>query len=78
MHGVPDLLLDACVDNLTLTGTPAEVPRFVAHLEAMREAGLTDVTLELHEESEAAIRLIGEQVAPAIRGQLLFSLMRKQ
>jgi alkanesulfonate monooxygenase SsuD/methylene tetrahydromethanopterin reductase-like flavin-dependent oxidoreductase (luciferase family) len=70
VRGVPDQLLDTCVDHLTLTGTPAEVPRFVAHLEAMRDAGLTDVTLELHEEPEAAIRLIGERVMPALRKSL--------
>jgi alkanesulfonate monooxygenase SsuD/methylene tetrahydromethanopterin reductase-like flavin-dependent oxidoreductase (luciferase family) len=65
--GVPDRLLDACVDNLTLTGTPADVPRFVAHLKTMQATGLTDITLELHEEPETAIRIIGEQVAPALR-----------
>jgi 5,10-methylenetetrahydromethanopterin reductase len=64
--GVPDRLLDVCVDNLTLTGTPADVPRFVARLAAMRDAGLTDVTLELHEEADTAIRLIGERVVPAL------------
>lgn len=63
--GVPDTLLDACVDNLTLTGTPAAVPRFVAHLREMEAAGCTDVVLELHEEPEQAIHHIGRQVVPA-------------
>lgn len=65
--GVPDRLLDACVDNLTLTGTPAQLARYVGHLKKLSDAGLTEVTLELHEEAEAAIRLIGEQIAPALR-----------
>jgi alkanesulfonate monooxygenase SsuD/methylene tetrahydromethanopterin reductase-like flavin-dependent oxidoreductase (luciferase family) len=66
--GVPDALLDACVDNLTLTGVPADLPRITRRLEEMAAAGCTEVVLELHEEPEAAIRLIGERLVPALRG----------
>jgi alkanesulfonate monooxygenase SsuD/methylene tetrahydromethanopterin reductase-like flavin-dependent oxidoreductase (luciferase family) len=65
--GVPDALLDACVDNLTLTGTPADMPRIIAQLRRMQEAGCTDVVLELHEEPEPAIHRIGRQVLPEFR-----------
>ena len=65
--GVPDALLDSCVENLTLTGTPADIPRFVAHLGKMRDAGCTDIVLELHDEPAEGIRLIGEHVIPALR-----------
>lgn len=64
--GVPDALLDSCVDNLTLTGTPADIPRFVEHLRKMRDAGCTDIVLELHDDPAAGIRLIGEHVIPAL------------
>lgn len=64
--GVPDELLDSCVDNLTLAGTPADIPRIVARLRDMAAAGCTEVVLELHEEPEVAVRLIGEQVVPAL------------
>jgi hypothetical protein len=64
--GVPDALLDACVDHLTLTGTPADLPRIVAHLRQMQEAGCSDIVLELHEEPEQAIHCIGRHVVPAI------------
>ncbi len=64
--GVPDELLDSCVGNLTLTGTPADIPRFVAHLRKMRDAGCTDIVLELHDEPAEGIRLIGEHVIPAL------------
>lgn len=67
VDGVPDHLLDACVDHLTLAGTPADVPRFVEHLRAMRAAGCTDIVLELHDDPEESIRLIGERVVPALR-----------
>lgn len=65
--GVPDALLDSCVENLTLAGTPADIPRFVAHLRKMRDAGCTDIVLELHDEPAEGIRLIGEQVIPELR-----------
>jgi alkanesulfonate monooxygenase SsuD/methylene tetrahydromethanopterin reductase-like flavin-dependent oxidoreductase (luciferase family) len=65
--GVPDALLDACVDHLTLAGTPADLPRIVAHLRRMRDAGLTEVVLELHDEPDVALRLIGQHVVPALR-----------
>jgi hypothetical protein len=64
--GVPDALLDSCVESLTLAGTPAEIPHFVAHLKEMRDAGCTDIVLELHDEPTEGIRLIGEHVIPAL------------
>lgn len=64
--GVPDALLATCVRNLTLAGTPADIPRFVEHLRRMQAAGCTDVVLELHAEPAEGIRLIGEQVIPAL------------
>lgn len=66
VDGVPDALLDSCVDHLTLAGTPADIPRFVEHLRAMGAAGCTDIVLELHAEPEEAIRLIGGQVVPRV------------
>ena len=65
--GVPDKLLDCCVDNLTLAGTPADLPRFIGHLRKMRDAGCTDIVLELHDDPAEGIRLIGEQVIPALQ-----------
>jgi hypothetical protein len=39
----------------------------IDYLRALHAAGCTDVVLELHDEPEAGIRLIGEQVIPALR-----------
>lgn len=66
VDGVPDRILDQLVDRLTLCGTPDDVPRLVERLLEMKAAGLTDVCLEIREEPEEAIRLIGEQVVPAV------------
>jgi hypothetical protein len=65
--GVPDELLDRCVDELTLTGTPADVPGFVHRLRAMAEAGCTAVVLELHEAAASAVTLIGRELVPALQ-----------
>lgn len=67
VDGVPDELLDRCVDALTLTGTPAELPRMIDYLKALQAAGCTDVVLELHDEPEEGLRLIRERVIPALR-----------
>lgn len=64
--GVPERILDALVDNLTLAGGLDEVPAKVAHLRELKAAGLTHVALELRDEPAQSIRIIGEQVAPAL------------
>ena len=65
--GVPDALLDKLVDRLTLTGHVSEVDQKIEHLLALKAAGLTDVALELRQNPAASIKLIGEQVIPALK-----------
>jgi len=65
--GVPERIMDKLVDELTLCGHVSEVPRLVDHLLRMKAAGLTDVCLEIREDAEQSIRILGEQVAPALR-----------
>ena len=64
--GVPDQLVDKLVDNLTFTGTPADVEGFVAELKAFREAGLDEFAIRLYDNPEESIRLLGERVLPAL------------
>ncbi len=64
--GVPDQLLDQLVDELTLCGDYSDVPRLIRHLLAMRAAGVTEVCLEIREDALETIRILGEQVAPAL------------
>ena len=64
--GIPDDLLDKLVDHLTLTGHVSEVDQKIEHLLALKAAGLTDVALELRQNPAASIKLIGEQVIPAL------------
>jgi alkanesulfonate monooxygenase SsuD/methylene tetrahydromethanopterin reductase-like flavin-dependent oxidoreductase (luciferase family) len=64
--GVPDRILDKLVDELTLCGHVDEVPRIIDHLLAMKAAGVTEVCLEIREDAEESIRILGEQVLPAL------------
>lgn len=63
---VPQKILDALVDGLTLTGSSDELTRIVAELLAFSDAGVTEIALRLYGDPEAAIRLVAERVAPAL------------
>ena len=66
--GVPDSVLNALVANLTLAGSVAELDDKIAKLRALASAGLTEVALRLYQDPETSIRLLGNQVIPALRG----------
>lgn len=63
---IPERLLDTLVDNLTIMGHVSEVDRAIAKLQAMRDAGLTEVALRLYQDVEASLQLIGDEVIPAV------------
>ncbi|MCL4790776.1 MAG: LLM class flavin-dependent oxidoreductase [Gammaproteobacteria bacterium] len=67
VEGLPDRLLDMCVDHLTLTGTTGDMDHVIAHLLELKAAGCTQVSLELKKHQAHGIRLIGERVIPALR-----------
>ena len=69
IEGVPDALVDALVDNLTWTGTPADIDRFLEEMVAFRDAGVTELAVRLYGEPEAAIRLLADRVMPALAGE---------
>jgi len=65
--GVPDALLDKCVDNLTLTGTPDDMDHVIEHLLEYKAIGVTEVCIELKKHQAESIKLLGERVIPALR-----------
>jgi len=67
VDGVPDELLDRCVDKLTLTGTPDDLDHIIEHLLEYKVLGVTEVCLELKNHIEHGLKLIGERVIPALR-----------
>ncbi|MFQ5635644.1 MAG: LLM class flavin-dependent oxidoreductase [Gammaproteobacteria bacterium] len=67
VEGLPDHLLDMCVDKLTLTGGVDELDRIIEHLLEHKAAGVTNICIELKKHQAHGIRLLGERVLPAIR-----------
>jgi len=62
--GVPPEIVDACVANLSFTGTPDEIGARLGELTAFRDAGVDELCFRLHDDPADAIRLIGEHVVP--------------
>jgi len=62
VEGVPAEVLDAIVDAITLTGTPADIDTKLEKLAAMSAAGLGAISLRLYRNPAASIRLIGERL----------------
>jgi alkanesulfonate monooxygenase SsuD/methylene tetrahydromethanopterin reductase-like flavin-dependent oxidoreductase (luciferase family) len=67
IEGVPQEIVDKLVDNLTMSGDHADVDKHIETLRRYRDMGLDEVALKLHENQEAAIRVIGERVLPAFQ-----------
>jgi 5,10-methylenetetrahydromethanopterin reductase len=65
--GVPDSLVQKLVDNLTFTGTPDDVDKFIQQLLEFKAAGLTEFAIRLYGQPEESIRLIAERVMPALQ-----------
>ncbi|MBT8422156.1 MAG: LLM class flavin-dependent oxidoreductase [Gammaproteobacteria bacterium] len=67
IEGVDDGLVDTLVDNLTFTGTPDDIDRIVAEMQAFYDAGVTEMAIRLYDDPEDSIRLIAERVMPAFK-----------
>ena len=67
IEGVPAALVDKLVDNLTLTGDYTDLDRLIEELARFKAAGVTECALRLYDDPHESIRLIGENVVPALR-----------
>ena len=65
IENVPEALVDKLIENLTLTASTSELDDRLEVLHKFADAGLTHITLGLHDDAASAIRLIGERVVPA-------------
>ncbi|MGI9329647.1 MAG: LLM class flavin-dependent oxidoreductase [Gammaproteobacteria bacterium] len=65
--GVPDPVLDVLVDNVTICGSLADLDSKIEKLHRFSQAGLAAISLRLYADPAESIRLLGEQVLPAIR-----------
>ncbi len=66
IEGVPESIIETLVANLTLTSDFKGVDAHIDRLKAFGRAGLTHITLGIHEDPATAIRIIGERVVPAL------------
>jgi hypothetical protein len=67
VDGLPDELLDRCVDKLTLTGGLNDLDRIIEHLLEFKAIGVTHTTIELKKHQAHGIKLLGERVLPALQ-----------
>jgi alkanesulfonate monooxygenase SsuD/methylene tetrahydromethanopterin reductase-like flavin-dependent oxidoreductase (luciferase family) len=66
IEGVPEPVISALIDNLTLTSSVADLHSRLDVFERFARAGVTHITLGLHDDAADAIRLIGKRVVPAL------------
>ncbi len=67
VDGLPDHLLDLCVDKLTLTGGLDDLDRIIEHLLEFKAIGVTQLCIELKKHQAHGIKLLGERVIPALK-----------
>jgi len=66
IDGVPERIINALVDNMTLCAHVKDIDRVIDHLKDFAAAGLTDIALRLYRDAAKSIRLIGERVVPEL------------
>jgi hypothetical protein len=67
IENVPDSLVTKMIENISFVGGLDAIDQAVESLGQFAVAGLTEIALRVHDDPAAAIRLIGERVAPALR-----------
>jgi alkanesulfonate monooxygenase SsuD/methylene tetrahydromethanopterin reductase-like flavin-dependent oxidoreductase (luciferase family) len=67
VEGVPQHVLDQLVEGLSLAGDHSDIDRHVARLHKFADAGFTEIALRVHDNPADAIRVIGDNVLPALR-----------
>ncbi len=67
VKGVPEDICRKLMHGLTSTGGLDELDREIERFKTFERAGLTEISLRLHEEPMAGLKMIGEHVVPALR-----------
>jgi len=65
-ENIPEPVAETLVQSLSLTASAAELDSKLEVLHDFQKAGLTHITLGLHDDPADAIRMIGERVVPAL------------
>jgi len=69
IKNVPDEVLDALVDNLTVTGSLDDTDKLVGHLLEYKKIGVQSIQLRIYTDPANSIEHIGQRVIPALNGQ---------
>ena len=67
IENVPDSVVNALIDGLTLTGSLDDLEPIIDKIRALEAAGMNEIALRLHGEPARAIETIGSTICPAIR-----------
>jgi alkanesulfonate monooxygenase SsuD/methylene tetrahydromethanopterin reductase-like flavin-dependent oxidoreductase (luciferase family) len=67
IEGVPEPVVDALVEGLSLAGDYGDIDRHIERLRKFEDAGFTEIALRIHDDPEDSIRLIGQRVLPAFQ-----------
>jgi len=65
--GVPDEIINPLIHGMTATGDMADLDREIERFQKFGKAGLTEISLRLHNDPLDALKVIGEHVVPALR-----------
>lgn len=66
IENVPDDLVTKMIRNISFAGGLDQIEPAIETLKGFAAAGLTEIALRVHDDPADAIRLIGEQVVPAL------------
>jgi len=66
VEGVPETIMKKLVAGCTSAAPLDDIGLEIERLKAFRDAGLTQIALRIYDEPDAAIRIIGEHVVPAL------------
>jgi alkanesulfonate monooxygenase SsuD/methylene tetrahydromethanopterin reductase-like flavin-dependent oxidoreductase (luciferase family) len=67
IENVPDALVSKMIRNISFAGGHDQIEPAIETLKGFAAAGLTEISLRVHDDPADAIRLIGERVLPALR-----------
>jgi len=67
IEGVPAHVLERLVEALSLAGDHSDIDRHVERLHNFSAAGFTEIALRIHDNPAESIRVIGDNVLPALR-----------
>ena len=67
IEGVPENIVNRLIEGMTSTGDLSDLDRQIERYRQFEQAGLTEIALKLHDDPMDALKIIGEQVVPALR-----------